>query len=75
MWRVRGDAPSAWEGVCAIGCDQGKRALRVALPQDLKHNGDDGLQNFVIQAVLNKEKIISDTGLLYRVSLLQHYFK
>lgn len=70
MWRFRGGAPRHWEGISTAGCDQGKWTLRVALPQDLKHKGDDRLQTFVIQAVLNKEKIISDTDILCGVPLL-----
>jgi len=54
----------------AAACDQGKWTLRVALSQDLKTSGDDRLQTLVIQAVLNKENILSDTTILCRIPLL-----
>ena len=74
-WSFRGDDPRDWKRVSAAACEQGKRTLRVALSQDLKNNGDDRLQTLVIQAVLNKENILSDTTTLCRVPLLQWCFR
>lgn len=73
--RLRGAGPRNWEDISTAGCDQGKGTFRVALPQDLKHDGDDGSQAFVIQALLKEEKIMSDTGILYRVPLLGRHFR
>lgn len=52
------------------GCDQGKRPLGVAPPQDLKRDGDDRFPAAVTQAVLKREETMWDTGISLRVPLL-----
>lgn len=51
--------PGGGEGVGTAGRDQGKGALGVALPQDLKRDGRDGFQAPVLQGALHKGKIAS----------------